>query len=46
MEFEMRNDNVSITVMPLGLVYTESALRRLTTVDIDSFPGITPVVSE
>ena len=30
MEFEIRNDNVSITIMHLGLVYTERVLQQLT----------------
>ena len=45
MEFEMRNENVSITIMPLGLVYTERVLQNITTVDKDKVSGITVAVS-
>ena len=49
MEFEIRKENISITIMPLGLVYTERVLK-MPTVSTESIwgiePGITPAVSE
>ncbi|XP_065917621.1 11-beta-hydroxysteroid dehydrogenase 1-like [Dysidea avara] len=45
MEFEIRKENISITIMPLGLVYTERVLK-MPTVSTESIwgiePGITP----
>lgn len=45
-EFQMRKENISITIMPLGLVYTEQVLKKLTA-NYNSFmePGITTKVS-
>ena len=49
MEFEARKENVSIVMMPLGLVYTEKVLHmpEAKTEPVWGIePGITPVVSE
>jgi len=46
LEFEMRKENVSVTIMPLSLVYTEKVLNRVTFKPGGFFePGITPAVS-
>ena len=48
MELELRKENVSVTIMPLGLIYTEHSLGLLkanTNYKAISEPGITSEVS-
>ncbi|XP_065916841.1 11-beta-hydroxysteroid dehydrogenase 1-like isoform X1 [Dysidea avara] len=45
LEFEKRNENISVTIMPLSIVYTENLLKQSRDLKPGGFfePGITPV---